>query len=56
MLFRARFLALLLPVAAGCMTERPTINRVQPDYIDKTDLIAGPLRALTKLNCDCRRR
>ena len=50
MLFRARFLALLLPVAAGCMTERPTINRVQPDYMDKLDLIPNQYRALTKLN------
>jgi hypothetical protein len=32
------------------MTERPTINRVQPDYMDKLDLIPNQYQALTKLN------
>src|SRR5678815_665878 len=52
MLFRARFLGLVVPLmaAVGCMQERGTINRVQPDYLDKNDLVPNQYRALTKLN------
>src|SRR6187200_2295658 len=49
MLFRARFL-LPIVLTAGCMTERPTINRVQPNYMDKLDLIPNQYRALTALD------
>ncbi len=58
---RARFLVWsLLPLelalgvgflaGAGCMTERPVINRVQPDYLDKMDLIPNQYNALTTAN------
>ena len=32
---------------AGCMQERPAINRVQPNYIDKMDLVPVEYNALT---------
>ena len=52
MLFRARFLGLVVPILSmtACMQERATINRVQPDYLDKLDLIPNQYQALTKLN------
>jgi hypothetical protein len=50
-MFKARRMMLLATgLWLGCMSERPTINRIQPDYLDKNDLIPNQYTALTKLN------